>query len=183
LTSWGLYLIDRQIWLQTLDGQYFNFGNEIMKASSRSNYFDISLEEFLYSSIPVVKSLQLAVNESDDSIEFTIPLEPNINHAGSIFGGSLASLSALAGFGAIISRVKKLGINARVLIVENSNRYRRPADSTASCQITSEVLDNIEKEVAAINEGSRGRITLELTITAGDTQAVKSTGVYVVIRD
>lgn len=47
------------------------------------------LENYLHHQLPLSKVMQVSVlNLSTDSVVLSAPLEPNINHCGTVFGGS-----------------------------------------------------------------------------------------------
>ena len=56
-----------------------------------------ALEAFLHAKIPLTKAMGLrAIETGPRQIVLEAPLEPNINHLGSVFGGTLHALPTLA---------------------------------------------------------------------------------------
>jgi thioesterase domain-containing protein len=99
------------------------------------------LQHTLNHEIPLTQALGIEVLEvTEDSVTLQAPLESNINHKSTAFGGSLYSLSVLAGWGLIFSRLKALNLQAHIVIQESNIQYLRPVkqDLLASCGISSE---------------------------------------------
>src|SRR5690606_33240492 len=56
-------------------------------------------EAFLHAKIPLARAMGVRVERCDsEGLVLTAPLEPNHNHLGTAFGGSLAALATLAGY-------------------------------------------------------------------------------------
>ncbi len=64
---------------------------------------------------------------SQDEVSLLLPLEPNRNHKGTLFGGSLYSAGALACYGLFLSSLAERGIqNNNIVIAEGNIRYLKP---------------------------------------------------------
>jgi thioesterase domain-containing protein len=85
------------------------------------------LQRELLADIPLARAMGLSVGAYDnESLILAAPLAPNVNDKGCAFGGSLASLMTLAGWGLL-----KLAVDARELVAEiyvqdSSIRYVAP---------------------------------------------------------
>lgn len=86
-----------------------------------------ALEAHVLAHIPLARAMQLKVSRyTGDELEMAVPLAPNINDKGCAFGGSMASLLTLAGWGLI-----ELGLRARrfdcdIYVGDSELRYREP---------------------------------------------------------
>ena len=61
------------------------------------------LEQLLHQDIPLTQALGLSVLDwSHGELRLSLPLAANLNHKSSMFGGSLYSLSVLAGWEGVI---------------------------------------------------------------------------------
>lgn len=77
--------------------------------------------------IPLARAMDLAVGRySGDALEMTAPLAPNINDKGCAFGGSMASLLTLAGWGLIELGLRAAGLHCDLYIGDSQLRYREP---------------------------------------------------------
>ena len=85
------------------------------------------LHKYLHAHIPLSKAMEVAVVAIDR--EFTClraPLQPNINHRETVFGGSASALAILAAWCLVHTRLTSDGINCRLVIQENSMSYDQP---------------------------------------------------------
>ena len=73
------------------------------------------LESLLHHDIPITKALGLAVRDwSEQRLQLHAPLDANINHASTMFGGSLYCVAVLAGWGWLYLRLREAGRGARL---------------------------------------------------------------------
>ena len=81
----------------------------------------------LYAAMPPAAALQLRVAGFDgESLRLEAPLAAHINDKGCAFGGSLASLMTLAGWGLVTLRLQQSGLTADVYVAETQLHYRAP---------------------------------------------------------
>jgi thioesterase domain-containing protein len=86
-------------------------------------------------SIPQVRAMQVEVaGESDGRLRLSAPLAPNVNDKGSAFGGSLASLMTLAGWGLTTRRLVDAGLQADVYVADSQVRYLAPLEDTLQAE-------------------------------------------------
>ena len=83
------------------------------------------IEHYLHSQIPLSLAMGAQV-ESWDGERFivTAPLEPNHNHLGTAFGGSLAAIATLSGYGLLWLALGDR--SAHIVIRSSTMNYRRP---------------------------------------------------------
>jgi thioesterase domain-containing protein len=96
-----------------------------------------ALEAFLHAKIPLTKAMGLRVIETGPrQLVLEAPLEPNINHLGTVFGGALHALPTLACYAALWSLLVEGGIDGHVVVKRSQANYRQPVTATfrASCQ-------------------------------------------------
>jgi thioesterase domain-containing protein len=86
-----------------------------------------AFERELLADIPLARAMQLRVGAWDgERLCMSAPLAPNINDKGCAFGGSLASLMTLAGWGLIVLRLRALERRCDVYVQDSSLRYLAP---------------------------------------------------------
>ena len=62
-----------------------------------------ALEHYLRARIPLTASLGVRVAEANlDCVQLSAPLAANINHSGTVFGGSAAAVATLAAWSLLI---------------------------------------------------------------------------------
>ena len=79
-----------------------------------------SLQDFLYSHIPLTKEMRLElVSFNESTLTAKAPLLPNINDKGSAFGGSSSALMIISAWSLIKLCCDTHQINADIVIHEN----------------------------------------------------------------
>ncbi len=138
-------------------------------------------EKFLHEQIPLTRAMQVRVESYDaQQLVLTAPLAPNHNHLGTAFGGSLAALVMLAGYGLLWL---ELGDRAAHLVISESTlKFRRPVRALlrATCRRPGEAkMAAFKAEFAA---KAKARIRLVVAIEEEGQTAVEFTGTYVAAR-
>ena len=90
--------------------------------------------------MPITRALGLrVVGHEGGGLVLSSPLEPNINHKGTAFAGSLNATATLAGWGTIWLALREHGIRSHVVIQDSTVHYFRPVtgDFTARCKAPS----------------------------------------------
>ena len=139
------------------------------------------LQHTLHYEIPLTQAMGIEVLEvSEESVTLRAPLENNINHKSTAFGGNLYSVAVLAGWGLIFSRLQALNLQAHIVIQESSIQYLRPIkqDLRASCRITSETA--FKRSIEMFRRKGKSRIKLDVTVAGQEGVAVLFNGHYVI---
>ena len=85
------------------------------------------LEAEILERIPLARAMQLALTRyTGGELEMAAPLAPNINDKGCAFGGSMASLMTVAGWGLIVLNLRTRGIDCDVYVGDSRLRYHEP---------------------------------------------------------
>lgn len=88
----------------------------------------ILLEKFIKQNIPLTNFIDFSIKElTRNSIRITAPLKPNENHYGTVFGGSLAIMGILAGWGLLHFNMIEEKIKGTIVIKEGKMKFLRPA--------------------------------------------------------
>lgn len=139
------------------------------------------LERYLHDKIPLTRAMGVRVEAAGaGGVVLAAPLEPNLNHLGTAFGGSLATLATLAGY-----CVLWLALEDREghIVVKNSEiAYRRPVtgELRAACRAPSaEALAEFRERYAA---AGRARLRLEVVVAERGEACVEFAGVFVALR-
>ncbi|MGH8163729.1 MAG: YiiD C-terminal domain-containing protein [Rhodanobacteraceae bacterium] len=86
-----------------------------------------NLEAEILEHIPLSRAMQLRLTRYTGSeLEMIAPLAPNINDKGCAFGGSMASMMTLAGWGLLELALRARGIVCDIYIGDSTVRYREP---------------------------------------------------------
>ncbi|TAL75358.1 MAG: thioesterase [Rhodanobacter sp.] len=96
------------------------------------------LVRFMYDRIPLARAMALELAAYDEHhLCLRVPLAPNVNDKGCAFGGSLASLMTLAGWGLVELALRARGEVCDVYVGESTVRYLQPvwADFSAEARL------------------------------------------------
>lgn len=86
-----------------------------------------ALENFLHEKIPLSLAMGLHVAESNARrLVFEAPLDKNINHLGTAFGGSLHALPTLVCYAGLWTLLREAGVHGHVVVKRSQAFYRSP---------------------------------------------------------
>lgn len=141
------------------------------------------LENYLRENIPLTTALGVAVSlATPKNVILSAPIEPNINHKLTVFGGSLHSIATLACWSLIFVNLRQLNIHAEIVISTSDTKYLAPVttDFKAECSLeNNHDLDRFEKML--VKKG-KARIKLNATIYQSETLALDYYGEFVAIK-
>lgn len=90
----------------------------------------IALQKMIYKKIPLTRQMGLRVIKSTSrSVVFQLDLNKNINHVGTIFGGSTSAAQAVACWGVYLNLLDSEGLhpnNYRFVLKKSQCEYSRP---------------------------------------------------------
>jgi len=138
----------------------------------------------LYAAMPPVAALQLRVDGFDgDALSLVAPLAAHVNDKGCAFGGSLASLMTLAGWGLVTLRLQDEGIVADVYVADTQLHYRAPL--FADLQATARLADPAAWAglLARLRERGRASIGVAACVTLPDGGIAAECGARFVVVD
>ncbi len=139
------------------------------------------LQRILQAEIPLTRAMGVSVAHFDATgLTLCAPLEPNLNHKSTAFGGSLATLATLAGW-ALLQLVLREHLPVTVVIQESSVQYLRPVaeDLRAICAMPQ--TEELEKFLRRLARKGMARIELKVLIPAGGETAVRFRGRFVAL--
>jgi thioesterase domain-containing protein len=145
-----------------------------------------ALETVLHRDIPLTRDMGVKVlSWHEHQLRLHLPLEPNVNHKSTLFGGSLYCGAVLAGWGWLHLRLKEAGIeDGHIVIQEGQISYPLPVktDGVAICDAPDDGA--WERFLTMYRRRGRARLTLKTQIVGEgtDASAVEFSGQYVVHR-
>ncbi len=144
------------------------------------------LESVPHHDIPLTRDMGLKVLDwREQQLSLHLPLDRNVNHKSTMFGGSLYCGAVLAGWGWLHLRLKEEGIeDGHIVIQEGQISYPLPVtgDATAICPVPDAKV--WKKFLAMYQRYGRARLTLHTHIVnqGSEEDAVTFTGQYVLHR-
>ncbi len=140
-----------------------------------------ALEETLHREIPLTRAMGVTVVRCDGhGLALAAPLAANLNHKRTAFGGSLAALATLAGWG-LLQLLLRAHAPATVVIRESEVRYLRPVmqDIEATCALPPAA--ELARFLRMFERRGMARIELAATIPANGKEAIQFRGAYVAL--
>ena len=140
------------------------------------------VEAYLHEHIPISRAMGIEVAEAGiGRVALSAPLEPNVNHRSTVFGGSCASVAILAAWTLVHLRVQATGVVARVVIQRGATDYRLPIQGVfvASCDSPGEPA--WDRFVRALRRRGQARIELDAVVTSDGAVVASFSGAYVAI--
>jgi len=138
------------------------------------------LEQTLHHEIPITRTLGIRVADYDgELLRLAMPLEPNLNHKCTAFGGSLYSLAVLCGWGLLHLKLAEAGLQRHIVIQDAEIRYLAPVttDMQVECRLDEPAWQRFH---AMLKKHGRARLGLDVVIEHNGTAAVEFCGRYVV---
>ncbi|MCW1887238.1 thioesterase domain-containing protein [Luteolibacter flavescens] len=139
------------------------------------------IEAFLHEKIPLARAMGVRVESSDaETFILTAPLEPNHNHLGTAFGGSLAALATLTGYACLWHSLDDR--DAHVVIRRSELDYRHPVTGTlrAICRRPDE--RKLADFRATFAKAGKARISLEVEMEEAGRICLHFRGDFVAVR-
>jgi len=144
------------------------------------------LESVLHGDIPLTREMGLQVLDWEQQrLRLQLPLEANVNHKSTMFGGSLYCAAVLVGWGWLHLRLREAGIDdGHIVIQEGQISYPLPVTGAAIavCEAPEEKV--WERFVATYQRRGRARLNLHTRVSnaGSDEAAVMFSGQYVLHR-
>ena len=142
------------------------------------------LEQLLHQDIPLTQALGLGVQRwAAGELHLTLPLQQNLNHKSSMFGGSLYCGAVLAGWGWLHLSLREAGVEGGHIVIQQGQiDYPQPVlvDAVAVC--AAPPVAEWEKFLALYRRRGMARIKLHSRILADGSEAVRFSGQYVLHR-
>ncbi|HEV7985449.1 MAG TPA: YiiD C-terminal domain-containing protein [Steroidobacteraceae bacterium] len=141
-------------------------------------------EHYLHQSIPLSRAMQVTVVEvTDERVILSAPLEPNINHLGTVFGGSACALATLSAWSLLHRRLQSALPAVSLVLQSSSMNYRRPiaAGFSAHAQLAPDASWGLF--LRTLERRGRARITATARLLVGDEPAAHFVGEFVALSE
>ena len=140
------------------------------------------LAHYIHEHIPLSKAMGVSVVAvEDDAIILQAPLEPNLNHRQTVFGGSASALAILASWALLHVRLQAAGIADRLVIQRNVMEYRHPIDGPFTARSMLERPDAWRQFTVMLARRGRARITVVAVLEHMGRVAGRFSGQFVAL--
>ena len=132
-----------------------------------------ALESHILENIPLADAMDLKVRRyTGDLLEMTAPLAPNVNDKGCAFGGSMASLLTLAGWGLIELGLRAQGLECDIYVGDSTVRYHEPVWGELRGIARFGESGSLARLVTALHARGKGRADVACEIAGNPRAAV-----------
>lgn len=140
------------------------------------------LEAYLHSHIPLSAAMQVSVVEAGpDAVVLSAPLEPNINHSATVFGGSASAVAILSAWSLVHLRLEAEGRVGRIVIFRNTMNYVRPIDGTFTARAEFDADANWPHFLEMFDHMGMARVGVASTLDYAGKVAGRFTGQFVAL--
>ncbi len=141
------------------------------------------LEAFLHEKIPLTKAMGLHVAESSaQRLVLEAPLDKNINHLGTAFGGSLHALPTLACYAGLWTLLREAGIDGHVVVKQSQAFYRQPVTGTLRAVCVRPTATLVKEFIRDLQRHKKARMDLAAIVEGNDgNPAVEFSGSFVAV--
>jgi thioesterase domain-containing protein len=140
------------------------------------------LQDYLHAHIPLSAAMQVSVvSATDASVVLGAPLEPNINHRSTMFGGSLSAVAILSAWSLLHVRLGAEGLKSRLVIQSNRVDYDAPVTGrfTAAAELAEPAA--WPRFIKTLTRMKRARIVARSTLMQGDVVGGRFEGEFVAL--
>ena len=140
------------------------------------------LAQYIHARIPLSKAMGVSVVAvEDDAITLQAPLEPNLNHRQTVFGGSASALAILASWALLHVRLQAAGIADRLVIQHNTMEYQHPILGQFTARSMLERPDAWRQFTVMLARRGRARITVVAVLEHMGRVAGRFSGQFVAL--
>lgn len=142
-----------------------------------------ALRTYLHTHIPLAAAMQVEVLQaSPEFIALSAPLAPNINHRGTAFGGSIATLATLAGWSLLRVRLDDFQPLPHLVIQRSSIDYLRPIEGSFTAQVAYPTEFDWNDFLLRLTDKGKARLPLSIEVHADAQLAARMEGVFVALK-
>jgi thioesterase domain-containing protein len=141
-----------------------------------------ALESYLHRQIPLSKYMQVSVRSaSPDLVILDAPLEPNVNHQHTLFGGSASAIATLAAWSLLHIRLSCEGFTSHLVIQSGLLDYLAPVEGRFEVRASFTDTANWQRFVQTLSRHKRARINVSSVLIHRSIEAGHFSGKFVAL--
>ncbi|MEJ2538869.1 MAG: YiiD C-terminal domain-containing protein [Gemmatimonadota bacterium] len=144
-------------------------GDEIPRDPDRLG----SLAELVLEEFPLAAFMQVEpLTWTEAGLELRTPAGPNLNAHGTMFGGGIAALALLTGWGWVRLELEARGIHAEVVVQDARTHYERPIRGDCRARCLPPEPAELDRFLRTLRRRGKGRLAVRVQLRAeGDPEA------------
>jgi thioesterase domain-containing protein len=141
------------------------------------------LEAFLHAKIPLTRAMGMLVAESNaHRLVLEAPLDKNVNHLGTAFGGSLHTLPILACYAAVWTLLREADLDGHVVVKRSAAHYRAPVTGMLRAVCVRPPATLVQAFITDLRRHKKARMDLTASVEgAAGKPAVEFSGTFVAV--
>lgn len=138
------------------------------------------VEAYLHAHIPLSAAMGVRVREaSPERVVLAAPLEPNLNHQSTAFGGSVAALAILAGWTLIHLRLDAAGAPSRTVVQKSHVDFRAHVDGPFEAVAEAPDTAAWKRFLKTLERRGRARVRVRVGVTEEGSERAVLEAAYV----
>jgi thioesterase domain-containing protein len=140
------------------------------------------LQASLHERIPLTRALGVVVRQAGPgAVVVEAPLEPNVNHSGTVFGGSASAVAVLAAWALVQVRLEEAGQPGRIVIRRSGMDFERPITGAFVARAQAPDEQDWSRLLLTLRRGRMGRIAVRSVLTCAGDRVGELEGEFAVI--
>lgn len=141
-----------------------------------------SLQDSLYERIPLSRAIGVTVLQADPQcVVLGAPLAPNVNHSGTVFGGSASAVAVLAAWSLVEVGLQAAAQPGRIVIRRSAMDFEQPIRADFTARAVAPDAVQWQKLLAALQRGRMGRIVVKSVLDCAGERVGELEGEFAVI--
>lgn len=140
-----------------------------------------AVEQYLHEHIPISAAMAVTVSALYPQVILSVPLQPNINHRQTGFGGSISTLAILSAWTFVHVQLQSLLNPYRIVIQDNNVKYLQPVTGDFEARCISPPEESWLWFLKILQRKGKSRINLSVEVYANELLAGTFTGSYVAL--
>jgi thioesterase domain-containing protein len=141
-----------------------------------------ALQESLYERIPLSRAMGVTVLQADPGcVLLGAPLAPNVNHSGTVFGGSASAVAVLAAWSLVEVRLQAATQPGRIVIRRSAMDFEQPIRANFTARAAPPGAADWQKLLTTLRRGRMGRIVVRSVLDAAGERVGELEGEFAVI--
>jgi len=142
------------------------------------------LEQYLHLVMPLSRAMQVAVRSiSSDGVVLSAPLAPNVNHRGTVFGGSACALGTLAAWSLLYCRLQGRSPATSLVLQRNTMVYERPMAGDFSAHASLPPGADWMVFLRTLERRGKARISVSARLLSGEQDCGHYLGEFVALPE
>ena len=141
-----------------------------------------TLQSSLHERIPLSRAMGVTVLQAEPAgVVLGAPLAPNVNHSGTVFGGSASAVAVLAAWSQVELGLQAAARPGRIVIRRSAMDFARPIVADFTATAIPPPAGDWARLLSTLQRGRMGRIAVRSVLDCGGQRVGELEGEFAVI--